>query len=129
MMECTSAIRCRSVPLPAASAPDERQRLQDRLLKLETVEEVKIDGMQCRVRYRFPEMTFSVIQSVLLEEIRASSSFVSRLYCGFLAFMEENERDHLLEPCGWHYYLQHIHARRFDPHHAGIRENRRQEWQ
>ncbi|MEX2524983.1 MAG: hypothetical protein WD750_08495 [Gammaproteobacteria bacterium] len=121
--------RHRIVLLPETVSEAERRRLRDRLLELDAVEGVTIDGRQCRITYAFPDITFAAIRSRLQKEIHSPFPLFNRLRCDVVAVMEENERDYRLQPCGWHYYLQHIHARRFDPRHTGGRDNRKQQWQ
>lgn len=121
--------RHRSILLPESSTEEEHRRLQQCLLEPEAVDGVEIDGRKCRISYRFPDITFAAILSRLREEIRTPSSLANRLRYDLIAVMEENERDHRLQPCGWHDYLQHIHARRFDPRHKGSRDTRKQQWQ
>lgn len=125
----TTGTRHRSILLPESSTEEERRRLQDRLLEPDTVEGVEVDGRQCRIRYAFPDITFAAILSRLREEIRTPFSLANRLRYDLIAVMEKNERDYLIQPCGWHHYLQCIHARRFDPRHTGSRDSRKQQWQ
>lgn len=129
MMDAASETRRRPILLPPATTEEERQRLQQCLLELEAVDGVEIDGPQCRITYAFPDITFAHILSRLREEIREPLPFIDRLRYDLIAVMENNERDYRLQPCGWHYYLQHIHARRFDLRHSGSRDNRKQQWQ
>lgn len=129
MTETTTETRHRTVLLPETAGEEERRRLRDRVLALEAVDGVEIDGRQCRIHYRFPDITFAVIRLNMLNELPVPFSFINRLRYHLVAVMEDNEREYRLYPCGWHHYLQHIHARRFDPRHTGSRDNRKQQWQ
>jgi len=122
-------LRERSLPLPAAADAAARQRLEESLRQLESVEYVQVDGQECRIRYRFPALGFAMIWARAQETMSVAYPLATRIRCGLTAVMEDNERDHVTRPCGWYRCVAAIHARRFDPSHGGSGDVRRQQWQ
>lgn len=127
MQSPDQTLRQRVLSLPAAVDARARQRLEESLRQLEAVEDVRLEGRQCRVRYRFPALGFAEIWARAQASVGVPFPLATRIRCGLVAVMEDNERDHLAHPDGWHRRLAALHARRFEPPHGG--DTRRQTWQ
>lgn len=127
--------RQKTVSLPESVGETGRQQLQEALRSLaaveavEAVEAIEMDARRCRLTYSFPDITFAAIWSRLQDAVGEPLPLLSRIRYSLAAVMEDNERDYLLHPCGWHRYVETVHARRFDPLHAGSSDARKQQWQ
>ena len=105
-----------------------RDALERRLLQ-SGVDDVQFTGNECSMRYPFPELTLDMILRMLKtpEEGTAVKPAVSP---GLLlrAFMESNERGHLVHAGGWLQYVEDIYIHNFNRTRRERDDIRKQTW-
>ncbi|MFQ5659226.1 MAG: hypothetical protein ACE5GZ_02295 [Gammaproteobacteria bacterium] len=108
---------------------DKFEEMEMKLNALDGIDELHSGYNQISVRYRFPLLTFATILNTL-DSINEPPqySLPRRILYALTAFMEQNERDYLINPDGWHTYIEDIYVHYFNLRIEGKTDIRKQTW-
>ncbi len=113
-----SRIENRSIKLRKPLTDSAGKALLSDLNALEGVRMAQVAAQTIEIEYDFPLLCFSEIWSLL--NSRLETNHLGRMQkwrLSLLAYMQENEKDHMLKPAHWHLFVRDIHV-----HHSALRQ-------
>ena len=108
----------RTIKLRKSLTDSAEKALLSDVLTLEGVKSAEINDLQIDISYDFPLICFSEIWTVLNSRLETSSlGQMQRWRLSLIAYMQENEKQHLFKPAHWHLFVRDIHV-----HHHTLRQ-------
>lgn len=96
---------------------------------MEGIDNALINENNLAIQYQFPVTTKKAMLSALAKLTdNTDIGLFHRIRNMIAAFMEENEKDFLICPGGWHRYIEDIYVDYFDLRHGGKNDVRKQTW-
>lgn len=119
-------IRQRRIGLPRAATSEQLEALRRRCGDMDGIEGYEFGEGALDIRYHFPQVSLGMI--LRLVRAHAGTHPVDR-GMSFAAWLEDNERDHLLSRDGWEHYLQDVYVSHYRRHQPQRKAQQRKEWQ
>ncbi|NKB36213.1 MAG: hypothetical protein GKR93_03465 [Gammaproteobacteria bacterium] len=92
--------------------------LLSELLALEGVSAAELADQRIKIRYDFPQICFAEIWSLLNSYLDKNKlGLIQRGCLNLVAYMQENEKEHLFNPAHWQFFVRDIHV-----HHHALRQ-------
>lgn len=112
--------------MPPAAASAQLDDLRRRFSDMDGIEGFDLGEGTLDIRYQFPRVSLGMI----LQLVRAHAGWrLGGRGTSFAAWLEDNERDHLLSHDGWEHYLQDVYVSHYRRHQPQRKEQQRKEWQ
>jgi len=122
--------RERIIFLPGGITNEQADSIFRKLQEIEAVTKIEINGLELKIQYIFPLLSFSMIWKIINAHTgTAVYSLADKFKYSLIAYMENIEGDRLRSHSGWEKYIQDIyvsHYHQLRTHQAG---QKRKQWQ
>jgi len=121
--------RTRTIQLPISATRIQIDTIMAELNSHDAVTAVSVDESVLTLRYTFPQFVFGNAWHIINRHIDkpVTSVFASIKY-KLLAWIEDNEREHLHSHTGWNRYIQDIYVGHYHQQHS-VSSQTKKTWQ
>ena len=119
-------LRQRRIGLTRAATSEQSEALRRRFGDMDGIEGFEFGEGRLDIRYHFPQVSLGMSLRLVRAHYGARPGDRGT---SFAAWLEDNERDHLLSRDGWEHYLQDVYVSHHRRHQPQGKAQQRKEWQ